>query len=121
MALATEVRMAADLVVGNLNEDGYLTATDEELVEALLEMLGPARTEPIPFERGLKGRPAWEEPRSAKDAGLESLPPVRGRPSTMPATSASVQSAWRRCRRRARLSTISIRWGLARAICVSAF
>ena len=71
MALATEVRMAADLVVGNLNQDGYLTATDEELVEALLEMLGPALTEPIPFERGLKGRPAWEEHRSEKDARLD--------------------------------------------------
>ena len=71
MVLAAEVRMAADQVVGNLNEDGYLTATDEELVESLLEMLGPARTEPIPFERGLKGRPEWEAHRSAKDAGLE--------------------------------------------------
>ena len=71
MVLAPEMRMAADLVVGNLNQDGYLTATDEELVEALLEMLGTARTEPIPFERGLKGRPAWEEHRSAKEAGLD--------------------------------------------------
>jgi RNA polymerase sigma-54 factor len=71
MVLAPEVRMAADLVVGNLNQDGYLTATDEELVEALLEMLGTARTEPIPFERGLRGRPAWEEHRSAKEAGLD--------------------------------------------------
>ena len=71
MVLAAEVRMAADQVVGNLNEDGYLTATDEELVESLLETLGPARAEPIPFERGLKGRPEWEAHRSAKDAGLE--------------------------------------------------
>ena len=37
MSLSPEVRLAADLVVGNLNEDGYLTATDEELAEALLE------------------------------------------------------------------------------------
>jgi RNA polymerase sigma-54 factor len=71
MVLAPEVRMAADQVVGNLNEDGYLTATDEELVESLLEMLGPARTEPIPFERGLKGRPEWEAHHSSKDAGHE--------------------------------------------------
>ena len=40
-------------------------------MEALLEMRGPARTEPIPFERGLKGRPAWEAHHSAKNAGLE--------------------------------------------------
>ena len=121
MVLAPEVRMAADLVVGNLNEDGYLTATDEELVEALLEMHGPARAEPIPFERGLKGRPAWEERHSAKNAGLEAAGPARDRMSTAPATSASVQRPWRRCRRRARSSTISTRWGLARAICASAF
>jgi RNA polymerase sigma-54 factor len=42
--------------VGNLNEDGYLTASDEELVEALLQSRGPERPEPIPFERGNKGR-----------------------------------------------------------------
>ena len=78
MVLAPEVRMAADLVVGNLNEDGYLTATDEELVDALLEMRGPARTEPIPFERGLKGRPAWEAHHSAKSAGLEVAAPGAG-------------------------------------------
>ena len=77
MVLAPEVRMAADLVVGNLNEDGYLTATDEELVEALLEMHGPARAEPIPFERGLKGRPAWEAHHSAKSAGLEAASGAR--------------------------------------------
>ena len=34
--LAPGVRLAAELVVGNLNENGYLTASDEELVEALL-------------------------------------------------------------------------------------
>jgi RNA polymerase sigma-54 factor len=78
MVLAPEVRMAADLVVGNLNEDGYLTATDEELVESLHEMLGPARTEPIPFERGLKGRPEWEAHRSAKDAGHEAAASAPG-------------------------------------------
>jgi len=71
MNLAEEVRMAADLVVGNLNEDGYLTATDEELVQELIEEHAPARAEPIPFERGVKGRPEWEAHHSAMDAGLE--------------------------------------------------
>jgi RNA polymerase sigma-54 factor len=33
--LAAGVREAAELIVGNLNEDGYLTATDEELLAAL--------------------------------------------------------------------------------------
>ena len=60
MNLSLEVRLAADLIVGNLNEDGYLTATDDELVDGLLEARGPALAEPIPFERGMKPRPAWE-------------------------------------------------------------
>ena len=60
MTLSPEVRLAADLVVGNLNEDGYLTATDDELTESLLEMRGPAHAEPIPFERGMKARAAWD-------------------------------------------------------------
>jgi RNA polymerase sigma-54 factor len=70
MSLAQEVRLAADLVVGNLNEDGYLTATDEELVDGFLQARGPARVEPIPFERGMKARPAWETQNSGPDAGL---------------------------------------------------
>src|SRR5580698_8382883 len=61
MTLSPRVRLAADLVVGNLNEDGYLTASDEELTDALLQMRGPARAEPIPFERGMKHRlGGWE-------------------------------------------------------------
>jgi RNA polymerase sigma-54 factor len=60
MSLSPEVRLAADLIVGNLNEDGYLTASDDELADGLLQARGPARAEPIPFERGMKPRPAWE-------------------------------------------------------------
>ena len=63
MTLAPQVRLAADLVIGNLNEDGYLTATDEELAQALVE-LTPKRAEPIPFERGMK-RPMWGTPSSS--------------------------------------------------------
>src|ERR1700692_2150808 len=37
LTLTPELRTAAELIIGNLNEDGYLTATDEELVEVLLE------------------------------------------------------------------------------------
>ena len=37
LTLSAEVRAAAELVVGNLNENGYLTATDEEMAEALLQ------------------------------------------------------------------------------------
>ncbi|HWB31980.1 MAG TPA: hypothetical protein VG714_02285 [Acidobacteriaceae bacterium] len=61
MHLAPQVRLATELVVGNLNENGYLTATDDELAEALMQAT-PQPLEPIPFERGLKLRPAWEMP-----------------------------------------------------------
>jgi RNA polymerase sigma-54 factor len=61
MSLSPEVRLAADLVVGNLNADGYLTASDDELVDGLLQSRVRARVEPIPFERGIKGRPAWDK------------------------------------------------------------
>ncbi len=70
MTLTPEVRLAADLVVGNLNEDGYLTATDEELVDGLLQSRGPVRSEPIPFERGTKARPGWDVYHAA-DAGID--------------------------------------------------
>jgi len=40
LTLAESVRTAAEIVIGNLDENGYLTATDEELVELLrAEML----------------------------------------------------------------------------------
>jgi RNA polymerase sigma-54 factor len=41
LSLRSEVREAADLIVGNLNEDGYLIASDEEL----LGTAGPATPE----------------------------------------------------------------------------
>ncbi len=56
LKLAPEVRAAADLIIGNLNEDGYLTASDEELVDLLLQPRSPSRSEPIPFERGVRNR-----------------------------------------------------------------
>ena len=37
ITLSEELRDAVELIVGNLNEDGYLTASDEELVELVLE------------------------------------------------------------------------------------
>jgi RNA polymerase sigma-54 factor len=80
MSLTPQVRLATELVVGNLNEDGYLTATDDELADALLEARGPVRAEPIPFERGMKGRPIWEaqQAEAAEElelAAAESTPP----------------------------------------------
>jgi RNA polymerase sigma-54 factor len=68
LTLSPEVRAAAELVVGNLNENGYLTASDEELVEALMQMQQPERTAPIPFERGTKSRTprVWDVPQVAE-------------------------------------------------------
>jgi RNA polymerase sigma-54 factor len=56
LTLTPELRFATELVVGNLNETGYLTASDEELAEALIQFRLPTRSEPIPFERGMKGK-----------------------------------------------------------------
>ena len=56
LTLTPELRFATELVVGNLNETGYLTATDEELAEALIQFQSPARNGPIPFERGMKAK-----------------------------------------------------------------
>jgi RNA polymerase sigma-54 factor len=69
LTLSPAVRAATELVVGNLNEDGYLTATDEELIELLLQSKGPERPEPIPFERGAKSRLAhlWDVPEKCQD------------------------------------------------------
>ncbi|GGG76645.1 RNA polymerase factor sigma-54 [Edaphobacter dinghuensis] len=64
LTLSSEVRAAAELVVGNLNENGYLTASDEELMEGLAQFRSPVWSGPIPFERGLKAkalRPQAEE------------------------------------------------------------
>src|SRR4051794_3665492 len=76
LTLSPEVRAATELVVGNLNEDGYLTATDEELVELLMQESEPVRPDPIPFERGSRGKVTqfWEEPDAAgamQDGGLQ--------------------------------------------------
>ena len=56
LTLTPEVQFATELVVGNLDENGYLTATDEELVDAFLQFKAPVRVDPIPFERGIKGK-----------------------------------------------------------------
>jgi RNA polymerase sigma-54 factor len=74
MNLSARMRMAADLVVGNLNEDGYLTCTDEELAEGLLQTRAPVRAEPIPFERGFKNRAPWggiDAHHTAENGGLD--------------------------------------------------
>jgi RNA polymerase sigma-54 factor len=42
------LKSAMELIIGNLNEDGYLTASVEELAEALLEMISaPSEADPL--------------------------------------------------------------------------
>ncbi len=56
LTMGEEVRAAAELIVGNLDANGYLTTSDAEMAEALAEGLRvEAKGEPIPFERGLPG------------------------------------------------------------------
>ncbi len=64
LKLSHETRAAAELIIGNLDECGYLTATDAELAVALEQALKAAELpEPIPFERGasrLRVSRVWE-------------------------------------------------------------
>ena len=64
LKLNKQTRAAAELIIGNLDECGYLTASDAELAAALEEALRAAELpEPIPFERGasrLRASRLWE-------------------------------------------------------------
>jgi RNA polymerase sigma-54 factor len=72
LTLSPEVEAAVELVIGNLDENGYLTATDEELVDVLLQMK-QRREEPIPFERGKgKANPMWPESEGASGSASAS-------------------------------------------------
>jgi RNA polymerase sigma-54 factor len=55
LTLTARLRAAVELVIGNLDENGYLTASDDELAEALAETMRAAerdtlRAQPIPFD-----------------------------------------------------------------------
>jgi RNA polymerase sigma-54 factor len=69
LTLSPEIQEAVELVVGNLNENGYLTASDEELVESLMQFRAPARSLPIPFERGAKGKLGYRFDPDAEESG----------------------------------------------------
>ncbi len=63
LTLPDDVMAAAELIVGNLDENGYLASSDEELAQALTAALAAAeraamRPEPIPFDRAWKARAA---------------------------------------------------------------
>ena len=71
LTLSPEVRAAAELVVGNLNENGYLTATDEELVDGLMSFERRVKSVPIPFDRRAKRQSASlpMQPKHEMDGG----------------------------------------------------
>ena len=71
LTLIPELRFATELVVGNLNENGYLTASDEELVESLGQFKAAARSEPIPFERRFRSKVEALRVESQTDADEE--------------------------------------------------
>lgn len=58
LTLRPDVRAAAELVVGNLNENGYLTASDEDLGEGLAQLGIEVVADTIPLDRGKKAQPA---------------------------------------------------------------
>jgi len=74
LTLSPDVEAAAELVIGNLDENGYLTATDEELVESLLQMKAPPREAPIPFERNKDWMNVWAEPMARSENDSVSKP-----------------------------------------------
>jgi RNA polymerase sigma-54 factor len=78
LTLSPQVAAAAELVVGNLDENGYLSATDEELAQLLLQTKDPIRSEPIPFERGAKAKtaPRWDDQQPGTAPDLEENNPM---------------------------------------------
>ncbi len=67
LTVSAEVRAAAELVIGNLNENGYLTATDDELADSLSQLQIVDLPAPIPFEQGSRNRTSGWRPDAAND------------------------------------------------------
>ncbi len=69
--LTPEVRAAAELIIGNLDDNGYLTESDEAMAEALCAAFRAVeRPAPIPFERGARpGAAHWSDVEEAAEGG----------------------------------------------------
>ena len=84
LTLTQELMAATELIIGNLDANGYLTATDEEMADALAAAWKAALLpEPIPFERALKTHttaPRWH--------ALDASGPVAGRLDSIAAATA---------------------------------
>jgi RNA polymerase sigma-54 factor len=68
MSVTHGVREAAELIIGNLNEEGYLTASDEELMLAALPPVHGVRPQPAVAESEPE-----PEPQPESDALLDDL------------------------------------------------
>lgn len=84
LTLTDQVRVAAELVIGNLDSNGYLSATDEEMAEALDHAaMAISRPDPIPFERARRNHalisPASDQ-NEFTDPDSESLPSILAEP-----------------------------------------
>src|SRR5271155_3826234 len=79
ISLSPAVRDAAEYIVGNLNEDGYLTASDEELLAGYLrEQLGPEAAPEETDANADANSGTHHTPQSRKNghAALAQLPPA---------------------------------------------
>jgi RNA polymerase sigma-54 factor len=82
--LKPEVHEAAELIIGNLNEDGYLTASEPELLASLAEEMAGQQGEPeahaAPAETPAirREKTAEEYPAALRNALAEALRIVRG-------------------------------------------
>ena len=71
LSLRREVREAADLIIGNLNEDGYLIASDDELARS--RSAGNARSRcGNRQEYRQRGAGSWDLPTSSTEPGRRS-------------------------------------------------
>ncbi|HTH53668.1 MAG TPA: RNA polymerase factor sigma-54 [Edaphobacter sp.] len=71
LTLSSRIRAAAELVIGNLNENGYLTATDEELAEALLQLEHSAQPDTILIDSGRRHHETNSVSESTNSEGIE--------------------------------------------------
>jgi RNA polymerase sigma-54 factor len=82
MPLRDDVRSAAEAIIGNLNEDGYLTATDAELAEAVFgdAALNPHRTQTLARARAVVAEldPIGIGARDLRECLLQQIEALRG-------------------------------------------
>jgi len=71
LTLDPDIRAAAELVIGNLNENGYLTASDDELAESLLQLELAAPAGPVSIDQGTRGRSPGPQLESNKESKEE--------------------------------------------------